>query len=82
MQLAELRPERLAGLQHGLCDPLQHRMPRDQGAHPRRELPFADRAHLQPEATQKTPQAELHVAHLGLQLLARHQQRPNLLGRR
>src|SRR3954453_1853754 len=35
-----------------------------------------------PEAAQKTPQAELYVAHLGLQLLARDQQRPNLLGGR
>src|SRR3954463_3245474 len=67
-------------LQHGLRDPLQHRVTRDQRAYPRRELPFADLAHLEPEAAQKTPQTELHVAHLGLQLLARDQQRPNLLG--
>jgi hypothetical protein len=82
MQLAELHSQCLAGLQHGLGDPLQHRVTRDQRAHPRRKLPFADLAHLEPEATQKTPQAELYVAHLGLQLLARDQQRPNLLGGR
>src|SRR3954462_9760662 len=81
MQFAELHLQRLAGLQHGLGDPLQHRVTRNQGAHPGRKLPFADLAHLEPKAPQKTPQAELHVAHLGLQLLARDQQRPNLLGR-
>src|SRR3954471_7882152 len=59
MQLAELHSQCLAGLQHGLGDPLQHRVTRDQRAHPRRKLPFADLAHLEPEAAQKTPQAEL-----------------------
>src|SRR4051812_16751518 len=39
MQLAELHLQRLAGLQHGLGDPLQHRVTRNQGAHPRRKLP-------------------------------------------
>ena len=46
MQLAELHLQCLAGLQHGLGDPLQHRVTRDQRAHPRRKLPFADLAHL------------------------------------
>jgi hypothetical protein len=82
MQLAELHSQCLVGLQHGLRDALQHGMTCHQGAHPRRKLPFADLAHLEPEAAQKTPQAELHVAHFGLQLLARDQERPNLLGGR
>src|SRR3954465_4152860 len=42
--------------------------------------PLARLADLQPEAAQEPAQAELHIAHLGLQLLARHQQRPYLLG--
>src|SRR3954452_6257411 len=37
---------------------IYHGLTRDQGAHPRRKLPFADLAHLEPEAAQKTPQAE------------------------
>src|SRR4051794_29543779 len=53
MQLAELHLQCLAGLQHGLGDPLQHRVTRDQRAHPRRELPFADLAHLEPEACRR-----------------------------
>jgi hypothetical protein len=37
-------------------------------------------AHFQAEATQNTSDARLDIQELRLQLLARHQERPHLLG--
>src|SRR3712207_8951759 len=53
---------------------LQHSMSRHQRAHSRGVLPLADLADLETKAAQEPSQAELHVAHLGLQLLARSEE--------
>jgi hypothetical protein len=39
-------------------------------------------AHLQTKSTQETTQAELNLAHLGLQLFAGYEKSPHLLRRR
>ena len=53
----------------------------DQFADPARESPWCRGADLQPEATQHPTQAHLDIMVLGLQQLARRQQRPYFLGR-
>ena len=56
-------------------------MTRHQRPDTRGILPFADLADLQAEAAKKAAQAQLDVAHLGLQLLAGNKKSANLLSR-
>jgi hypothetical protein len=52
MQLSVCDPQRLAGSQHRLDDPLQHCLPGNQLPNPRHKPGFADLAHLQSEPAQ------------------------------
>jgi hypothetical protein len=74
-----LGPQRLAGMQHRLDHPLQHRLACDQLTDPCREPTLAGLAELEPEPAHDAPDAELDVHELALQKLASDQQRPDLL---